>query len=195
MRIARDILFFGVLLSLGGMAASADPSVPDVARIRKGVTTGFSNAGWCYDRYKDLEPLKAHTQITVADIKGPAVIKHIHTTRHQPKELMSRGIVLEIWFDDANEPAVMCPLADFFGDGCSGKGMYFSANLIECAPWSYNCYFAMPFKSRAKVDYATVYYWYQDKPGSYKHEPLRPAGERAKDMLSVPAEKKAEGKK
>jgi hypothetical protein len=66
-------------------------------------------------------------------------------------ERLARGVVIEIWFDDANEPAVMCPLADFFGDGCNGSSMYFTSNLVECAPWSYNCYFAMPFKSRAKV--------------------------------------------
>ena len=125
--------------------------VPEMAKIQKDRSTGFSNAGWCYDRYTNLKPLKARTQITVADIKGPGVIKHIHTTRHHPKDVMSRGIVIEIWFDDANEPAVMCPLADFFGDGCNGNSMYFTSNLLECAPWSYNCYFAMPFKSRAKV--------------------------------------------
>ena len=115
------------------------------------MATGFSNGGWCYDRYSNLKPLNAHSQITVADIKGPGVIRHIHTTRHHPEEILSRGVVIEIWFDDASHPAVMCPLADFFGDGCNGQSMYFTSNLIECAPWSYNCYFAMPFKSRAKV--------------------------------------------
>ncbi|KKK65078.1 hypothetical protein LCGC14_2977760, partial [marine sediment metagenome] len=45
----------------------------------------------------------------------------------------------------------MCPLADFFGDGCNGDSMYFSSKFIECAPWSYNCYFPMPFKESARV--------------------------------------------
>jgi len=140
--------FVWVPICLAGLRSTG---VPDVARIQKDVATGFSNAGWCYDRYEDLKPLNAHSQITVADIKGPGIIKHIHTTRHQPKEILSRGVVIEIWFDDANQPAVMCPLADFFGDGCNGRSTYFTSNLIECAPWSYNCYFAMPFKSRARV--------------------------------------------
>ncbi|UCG59217.1 MAG: DUF2961 domain-containing protein [Phycisphaerales bacterium] len=133
------------------LAGSRSSDVPDVARIQRDITTGFSNAGWCYDRYTNLKPLNAHSEITVADIKGPGIIKHIHTTRHHPKEIMARGIIIEIWFDDADEPAVMCPLADFFGDGCNGRSMYFTSNSVECAPWSYNCYFAMPFKSRARV--------------------------------------------
>ena len=33
------------------------------------------------------------------------------------------------------------------------------------------------------VDYATVYYWYQDNPGGYKHERLRPLSERQKILL------------
>jgi len=128
---------------------AADP--PEITIVRPDVQTGFANAGWKYDRYQELPSLDAHKAMTVADLKGPGIIRHIHVTRHQPKELAARGVVLEISFDDAKEPAVRCPLADFFGDGCNGQAMYFTSNLIECAPWSYNCYFPMPFKTRARV--------------------------------------------
>lgn len=132
-------------------AAPPPADVPDVAVIRPDLRTGFANGGWNLDRYSDLAPLTAHKTMPLADLKGPGIIRHIHFTRHGPKELAARGVVLEIWFDDATEPAVQCPLADFFGDGCNGSGMNFTSNLIECAPWSYNCYFAMPFKTRARV--------------------------------------------
>lgn len=123
----------------------------EITRIQPDVQTGFSNAGWAHDRYEDIETLEAHSKMLLADLKGPGIIQHIHTTRHVPKELFARGIVLEIWFDDAQEPAVMSPLADFFGDGCNGESMEFSSLFIECAPWSYNCYIPMPFRSRARV--------------------------------------------
>jgi len=151
MKMNNLIILCAVLFALGSIVVLRAESMPEIARIRKEKVTGFSNAGWCYDRYENLKPLNARTQITVADINGPGIIKHIHTTRHQPKDVLSRGVVIEIWFDDANVPAVMCPLSDFFGDGCNGNSMYFTSNLVECAPWSYNCYFPMPFKSRAKV--------------------------------------------
>jgi len=125
---------------------------PDwLSRIRPDLETGFSNAGWNLDRYPELKPLKAGARITVADLPGPGIIRHIHTTRHHPADVFARGIVLEIWFDDADLPAVMSPLADFFGDGCNGRSMDFSAAHIECAPWSYNGYFVMPFRKRARV--------------------------------------------
>jgi len=46
----------------------------------------------------------------------------------------ARGIVLEVYRDGAKGLAVHCPLADFFGDGCNGRSMDFTSNLIECAP-------------------------------------------------------------
>jgi hypothetical protein len=147
----KSTLILALVLVTGMITANRGRTPADLATIRKDRITGFANAGWAYDRYTNLDKLEAGQKITVADIKGPGIIKHIHTTRHQPKEVLARGIVIEIWFDDADQPAVMCPLADFFGDGCNGHSMYFSSNLIECAPWSYNCYFAMPFKSRARV--------------------------------------------
>lgn len=139
------VLWSSVCLS----AIAAD--VPDVAVIRPDLQTGFANAGWKYDRYQELPTLDAHKTMSVADLKGPGIIRHLHVTRHQPKDEAARGVVLEIWFDDAKEPAVQCPLADFFGDGCNGRSMHFASSLIECPPWSYNAYFAMPFKSRARV--------------------------------------------
>jgi len=141
----------GTFAWVAASARAADEVAPDLPVIKKDVKTGFCNAGWKYDRYKDLPSLDAGKSMVVADIKGPGIIRHIHTCRHQKPDLMARGIVIEIYFDDATEPAVCCPLADFFGDGCNGKSMYFSSRLIECAPWSYNCYFPMPFASRAKV--------------------------------------------
>ena len=139
----------GLIVWTGALAA--DEGVPELAVIRRSQKTGFANAGWKYDRYKDLQSLDAGKRMVVADLKGPGVITHIHVCRHRPAELCARGIVLEITFDDAKEPAVHCPLADFFGDGCNGGAMDFSSRFIEAAPWSYNCYFPMPFATRAKV--------------------------------------------
>lgn len=132
--------------------SSNDPgSLAHIAVIKDDTSTGFSNGGWSYDRYKSLESLDAHSKITVAELDGPGIITHIHTTRHRPTEVFARGIVLEIYFNGSETPAVHSPLADFFGDGCNGKSKVFSTPLIECAPWSYNCYFPMPFEISAKV--------------------------------------------
>lgn len=146
LRIVAFSLAWSVL-----QARSVEAQTPEIAVIRPNVRSGLSNGGWKYDRYKDLQSLDAHTRMTVADLEGPGLIRQIHVTRHVPEELASRGVVLEIWFDDANEPAVLSPLADFFGDGCNGQAMDFTSYFIECSPWNYNGYFPMPFQSRARV--------------------------------------------
>jgi hypothetical protein len=145
----RLVATCGLALLCGDVVRGQE--VPEIAVIRPDVESRLSNAGWKYDRYQELPSLDAHSRMTVADLEGPGVIRTLHVTRHVPEELTSRGVVLEIWFDDAPEPAVHCPLADFFGDGCNGAGMDFSSQFIECAPWNYNAYFPMPFKSRARV--------------------------------------------
>lgn len=139
------------IVFLAGCSSGTGGGSDELPVIRPDLTSGFSNGGWNLDRYPGLEPLKAGARITIADLRGPGIIRHIHTTRHHPAEVFARGIVLEVWFDDAATPAVLSPLADFFGDGGNGRSADFSANLIECAPWSYNSYFPMPFRTRARV--------------------------------------------
>ncbi len=152
--LARNLILTLTCLSIlqtAAAAAQGDPDLSELALLQPRLRSGFANGLWKYDRYKQLESLDAHRRVVVADLKGPGIIRHLHITRHFPPELMARGIVLEIRFEDAAEPAVCCPLADFFGDGCNGRATNFSTPLIECAPWSYNCYFPMPFKKRAQV--------------------------------------------
>lgn len=151
MRIGFAVLIAASVASLGTWLSDVRAQSLDVATIRPEIRTGFAHAGWKYDRYSDMPSLDAHKQMVLADLKGPGVIRHLHCTRHQPERLASRGVVLEITFDGAETPAVTCPLADFFGDGCGGESMNFSSKFIECAPWSYNAYFPMPFKESARV--------------------------------------------
>jgi len=150
-RILRPLAALPLLVLCLTAASQGDETPEDIALIKPQLQTRFSNGGWRYDRYDGLQTLDAHARITVADLKGPGVIRHIHTTRHPPVEICARGVVLEIWFDNAEKPSVSCPLADFFGDGCNGKAIDFTSKLIECAPGAYNSYFTMPFKSRARV--------------------------------------------
>ena len=140
-------LFYLFSFGIGWAQSESD----EMAVLYDDRNTCMSNGGWNLDRYDELQSLEAGKSIVIADIEGPGIIRHIHTTRHHPAELFARGIVLEIRFDNASEPAVEVPLADFFGDGCNGRSTFFSSNLIECAPWSYNCYIPMPFKERAVV--------------------------------------------
>lgn len=143
-------------------------AMTDLARIRPGHAFGATNGGWAYDAYPELETLDAGRAITIADIAGPAVITHLHTTQHiipkgafyipnedftadERNALAARGILLEVYYDGAAAPAVRVPLGDFFADGCGGRAQHFSTPFVEKAPESYNSYFPMPFEKSARV--------------------------------------------
>src|SRR5512142_1172404 len=74
------------------------------------------------DRIKYITP--GETKV-LADIKGPAVIRHIWLTfsEARPNWLEAGGsaapdeIVVRMYWDGAKEPAVETPLGDFFGAG------------------------------------------------------------------------------
>lgn len=133
------------------------------AAIRRGHRSGMRNSGWAYDAYPELETLGAGKTMTAAYIEGPAVITCIHMTQHfvyVPKDdpdpqawkaLGARGIVIEIFFDGEESPAVSAPLGDFFADGCGGRAGYFSTPFVEKVPEAYNCYIPMPFLKSARV--------------------------------------------
>ncbi len=128
----------------------------ELARVQPERRGRLTNGGWPYDRYKELEPLDVNKTITVADLKGPGSIRQLCINKHDvtlryPEDLTSRGVVVMIYFDDATEPAVMSPLADFFGDGCNGQTPFFASEFLEHQPEAYHCYFPMPFRKRAVV--------------------------------------------
>ena len=123
--------------------------------------SGMTNAGWHYDAYQDLEALKPGKSITITQVDGPAIITHIHITKHfihdeklsEPewKALVARGVVLEVYYNGNPKPAIKVPLGDFFADGCAGKADYFTTPFVEIAPNSYNCFIPMPFEKSIKI--------------------------------------------
>ena len=137
----------------------------DLCTIRTDRKSKFSNGGWAYDAYPELETLDAGSKMTVADLEGPGVITCIHTTQHimyqnkverrqtadEKSAEAARGVIIEIYFDGHPTPSVRCPLGDFFADGCSGRANNFGNMFIEKAPKAYNCFIPMPFKKSARV--------------------------------------------
>jgi len=133
----------------------------DIAVLRPDATFGARNGGWAYDAYPEMETLDKGRAITIAEIEGPAVITNLHTTQHwihddaltpdERRALTSRGVLLEITFDEHPAPSVRVPLADFFADGCCGRAQHFSTPFVEKAPESYNCFLPMPFARSARV--------------------------------------------
>lgn len=100
--------------------------------------------GWKISPSVEIAPGE---EFVMADIHGSGAIQHIWLT---PTGVW-RTQVLRMYWDDDPQPAVECPLGDFFA---LGWGRYAQVNSVAVCvnPGSaFNCYWEMPFSSRARV--------------------------------------------
>jgi len=131
----------------------------DLALRRTGESHRISSAdltGGNHDRWT----IPAGKDVVLADIDGPAVIRHIwFTVRADDPEYLSALRFRALW-DGADESAVDTPLGDFF---CLGHGFVEDVESIPIcvnkAPHvpsppgqgAFNCYFPMPFRRSARL--------------------------------------------
>ncbi len=104
---------------------------------------------------RDAIPIKPGKRHTLAEIDGPACIKHIWSTNsHAHVRDACRSLVLRMWWDGEKRPSVEVPLVDFFGGGF-GICRNFVSLPLQMNPDSgrgMNCYFPMPFREHARIE-------------------------------------------
>ncbi len=132
----------------------------DLTRIKKGrskaVTSSDPDFNSNYDRRTYIKPGET---MVMADIKGPAIINHVWLTFNEarPNWLEKYGsahpgeIVLRMYWDDGEYPAVEAPLGDFFGAGFGLRRELRSLPVLVEGGDGYNCYWQMPFFKRGKI--------------------------------------------
>ena len=109
-------------------------------------------------RNADAWRINAGETKVLADIKGPGCINHIWMTQRAGY----RDVLIRMFWDDEEDPSVLCPLGDFFGLGHeivnSYQSFLFSASTrgnnqpnTGCA---LNCYVQMPFRKSARIELA-----------------------------------------
>jgi hypothetical protein len=97
-------------------------------------------------------PLRAGEQVTLAEAHGTSgVVRRIWATISDRSPAMLRGLKIEMFWDDATEPAVSAPLGDFFGLGIGEMATFQAALFASPEGRSFNCYVPMPFKSSMKI--------------------------------------------
>lgn len=107
-------------------------------------------------------PLPAGGTLTLADIDGPGVIRHVWITvpdQTPAGPYVLRDLVLTIHWDHDPEPAVQVPLGDFFGNGFATRAELTSAAMVVAPSGGMNCYLPMPFRRHATLSISS------DHPG------------------------------
>jgi hypothetical protein len=149
-----------VLILAAGVPGLPAQDLSDLMRIKPGrsaaVTSADPNPDSNADRIKYIAP--GETRV-LADIQGPAVIRHIWLTFNEarPNWLEAGGsarpdeIVLRMYWDGSPEPAVEAPLGDFFASGFGLRKEIVSVPLQIKGGDGYNSFWPMPFAKRGVI--------------------------------------------
>ena len=96
----------------------------------------------------------ASQTVTLADVAGAGAITHVWFTvaaHTSAVGFVLRDLVLRMYWDGSDSPAVEVPLGDFFCNG-NGQRSLVTSSLVLVAPTSgMNAYFRMPFGSGARI--------------------------------------------
>ena len=96
----------------------------------------------------DLEPGETKTLL---DVKGAGIINRIWVTIIDRSPEMLRSLRLEMFWDNAKEPAVSVPFGDFFGMGLGKTAKYHNALFANAEGRSFLSFVPMPFKTAARI--------------------------------------------
>jgi hypothetical protein len=99
-------------------------------------------------------PLAAAETLTLAEIDGPGVIRHIWLTVADHTEagpFVLRDLILRAYWDDSVSPSVEVPLGDFFCNGFATRTLVTSVPIVVAPTGGMNCYFPMPFRRAARI--------------------------------------------
>jgi D-arabinan exo alpha-(1,3)/(1,5)-arabinofuranosidase (non-reducing end) len=98
------------------------------------------------------DSIRAGSTKTLLNIAGPGIINRIWVTISDRSPSMLRSLVLKMYWDKEEKPAVSVPFGDFFGIGLGKTTVYENALFANPEGRSFNCFIQMPFKKAARVE-------------------------------------------
>ena len=114
-------------------------------------------------RHAHVSGISIGERQVVAELTGPAVIRHIWITTKCVIPQTQALLIFRVWWDDEKEPSIEVPLGDFFGVGF-GKERNFRSLMVEMIPAggeqhsALNSYWEMPFREKARIEIENLSY-------------------------------------
>ncbi|MBK7404013.1 MAG: DUF2961 domain-containing protein [Phycisphaerales bacterium] len=151
----KCLLLVPLVLASSALAQSLDeltrPRDATSARVASNSPHDWSNA--------DNRWIKPGETYTLAELEGPGKITHIWFTFPEAAASWISGggsaapdeIVLRMYWDGSEQPAVETPLGDFFACGFGQRAPVRSVPVQVQGGDSYNCFWPMPFFRSARI--------------------------------------------
>lgn len=155
----------------GAKTRSISPENPRGEKGRGGMATEGTGAGCARDlgqgwKVSPSVSIAPHSVYTVAEIGGSGCIRHIWLV---PLGVPGRFLILRIYWEDSDVPAIECPLGDFFANAYVPAYKQLSSLAVCVNPRNgLNCYWQMPFRRSCRItleniaDEKTVLYYQID---------------------------------
>ena len=112
---------------------------------------GMSNRG---AKGRACLPLEAGATMPLLDVAGSGMVTRLWLTVSDRSPAMLRGLVIRMFWDRQDRPAVCCPLGDFFGVGLGRRTPFENALFSDPEGRSFNCAVPMPFRTHARIEIA-----------------------------------------
>lgn len=109
-----------------------------------------ANRGAHSDRAAGIgKRIKPGATLELADIRGPAIIRHFWMTNVRPVEsaILSGRVVIRFYWDGHPEPDLVIPLNEFFG-----RRFTASPDLVFPMVLGKNAYYEIPFRRGARIE-------------------------------------------
>jgi hypothetical protein len=97
------------------------------------------------------DTIRAGESLVLANIQGSGVIRRIWITVGERTPVMLRSLRLEMFWDNAEKPAVSAPLGDFFGAALGQTVAFENALFSSPEGRSFNTIVPMPFRRAARL--------------------------------------------
>jgi hypothetical protein len=168
-----------------------DPSTIDASIDSRAITfenpTGERGAGGAAAGGRKGAPqqrLQPGEKVTLADLEGPGVVRHIWMTFPPAPPESMRAMWMEVFYDGSDAPSISVPLLDFFGLPHGRPVPYTSILSSAQEGRGFNAYFPMPFVHGVRIEvtnsstypmdlYFQVDYTLEDADASYLHVAFR----------------------
>jgi hypothetical protein len=128
------------LLWAAAAGAAFGQSASDLYRITDGVTGAVS-------AFHQVSVPKQNETV-LAKLQGPGKVTYFYITDDTAGKWYP-GLVLKVFWDDATEPSICVPLADFFG-AVAGRSVDYQSAVMQINHACFMCYLPMPFSKSAR---------------------------------------------
>lgn len=160
----KNVFYFLILVLLSGCAFNNTITTNDYKHLPAPSIMTFPMQGWELPGYAarvsswdttghnaDAINIMPGETVTLADIQGPGIIRHIWSTTSASGPF-GRTLIIRMYWDGAEHPSVEVPYGDFFG---AGHGMEAEVDSwpidVTSRGRSRNCWWRMPFAEGARI--------------------------------------------